>query len=183
MSMLTISALMTAARPSPDPHLDRPVAAGDIATLLGPAFGDISRLFRRRFDRAAQPLGLTRAQWLCLGRLARHPGVTQRELAELMDVAPITLSRIVTRLEREGWIARRADPADRRVRRLYLTPRAEPLIGELFQLARALEEEVFSVLTPAERRRLKDMLERILDRLGARPAGGGAGGGTEGAAR
>lgn len=177
MSMLIISALMKAARPSPDPHLDRPVAAGDIAALLGPAFGDISRLFRLRFDRAAQPLGLTRAQWLCLGRLARFPGVTQRALAELMDIAPITLSRIVTRLEREGLVVRRRDPADRRVRRLYLTPRAEPLIAELYTLARTLEDEVFSVLTAAERRRLKDMLDRILARLADRPAGGAEEGG------
>ena len=146
-----------------------PVAQADLASLIGPVFGDVSRLFRRRFDRAAQPLGLTRAQWLCLGRLARFPGVTQRELAELMDVAPITLSRIVTRLEREGLVTRRADPADRRVRRLYLTPAAGPLIAELFTLARRLEDEILAVLTPVERRQLKDMLDRLARRLGGRP--------------
>ncbi|RMF73450.1 MAG: MarR family transcriptional regulator [Alphaproteobacteria bacterium] len=153
-------------------------AEADIASLIGPVFGDVSRLFRRRFDRAAQPLGLTRAQWLCLGRLARFPGVTQRELAELMDVAPITLSRIVTRLERDGLIARHADPADRRVWRLYLTPEAEPLILKLFALARQLEDEILAVLTPAERAQLKDMLHRIASRLAGRA--GDAGNRTEG---
>ncbi len=167
------------ASPTAPEEADQPVGQADLATLIGPVFGDVSRLFRRRFDRAAQPLGLTRAQWLCLGRLARFPGVTQRELAELMDVAPITLSRIVTRLERDGLITRRADPADRRVRRLYLTPAAGPIIAELFALARRLEEEMLAVLTPAERCQLKDMLDRLARRLAGRPSpdeSGGKGG-------
>ncbi len=162
--------------PAAPKRTDQPVGQADLATLVGPVFGDVSRLFRRRFDRAAQPLGLTRAQWLCLGRLARFPGVTQRELAELMDVAPITLSRIVTRLERDGLIAREADPADRRVRRLHLTPAAEPIIAELFALARRLEDEILAVLTPAERRQLKNMLDRLARRLAGRDGPDGTGG-------
>ncbi len=173
MSVLIISPLMTEKRRSSATSAVSPGTETDIAALIGPVFGDVSRLFRRRFDRAAQPLGLTRAQWLCLGRLARFPGVTQRELAELMDVAPITLSRIVTRLERDGLIARRADPADRRVWRLYLTAEAEPLILKLSALARQLEEEILAVLTPAERAQLKDMLHRIAARLAGRAGGGG----------
>ncbi len=176
--MLTISLLMKSKGMSPTATrgADEPVGQADLASLVGPVFGDVSRLFRRRFDRAAQPLGLTRAQWLCLGRLARFPGVTQRELAELMDVAPITLSRIVTRLERDGLIARRADPADKRVRRLHLTPAAEPIIAELFTLARQLEDDILAVLTPAERRQLKDMLDRLARRLAGRESPNEAGG-------
>ena len=89
---------------------------------------DVARLMRTRFDRWARTYGMTRAQGVILARLARQPGMTQNEMAGLCEVEPITVGRLVDRLEARGLLERRLDPADRRIRRLHLLPacRADP---------------------------------------------------------
>lgn len=96
---------------------------------------------RTRFDQWARNYGMTRAQGVILIRLASQPGISQIEMASICEVEPITVGRLVDRLEARGLIERRADPSDRRVRRLHLLPAAEPLLekieaykGELMQL-------------------------------------------------
>lgn len=92
---------------------------------------EVAHLLRLAVDKKARIYGMTRAQWLILLRLHRQPGMSQKELAELLEVEPITVARLVDRLEQRGMVERRADPADRRVWRLPLLPAAEPLIAKI----------------------------------------------------
>ena len=89
---------------------------------------DVARLMRVRADQHARLTGMTRAQWVLLVWLERKPGITQNELASLVEVEPITIARLVDRLEARGVVERRHDPRDRRVRRLHLTQAAAPLL-------------------------------------------------------
>src|SRR6202050_371103 len=86
---------------------------------------DVARMLRTRFDRWARTYGLTRAQGVILARLNRQPGLSQIELAAICEVEPITVGRLVDRLEARGFLERRPDPADRRVRRLHLLPASD----------------------------------------------------------
>jgi MarR family transcriptional regulator for hemolysin len=93
--------------------------------------GDTARLIGTYADRVARRQGMTKAQWVLLLKLSRHPGLSQKDLAELMEVEPITVGRLVDRLEARGLVARDADGQDRRVWRLRLTSAAEPLLQVL----------------------------------------------------
>src|SRR5689334_11950907 len=98
----------------------------DANLSLGSLLNDVSRLMRKKFDQRAKELRLTRAQYYLLAKLARHEGIKQVELAELLEVEPISAARLVDRMEAAGWVERRADPADRRARRVFLAPKARP---------------------------------------------------------
>jgi MarR family transcriptional regulator, transcriptional regulator for hemolysin len=104
---------------------------------------DVARLMRTRFDRWARTYGMTRAQGIILGRLARQPGMTQNEMAGLCEVEPITVGRLVDRLEARGLLERRLDPSDRRIRRLHLLPASEPILKEI----QRYKEELFRDVT------------------------------------
>lgn len=95
---------------------------------------DVARLLRTYADQRARQFGMTRAQWAVLVRLELAEGLKQSELAELLDLQPITLTRLVDRLCANGLIERRPDPADRRAKRLYLTAQARPLMDRLAEL-------------------------------------------------
>jgi MarR family transcriptional regulator for hemolysin len=99
---------------------------------------DVARLLRTYADQRARQFGMTRAQWAVLARLEHNEGLKQSELAEMLDLQPITLTRLVDRLCASGLIERRADPGDRRVKRLYLTPQARPLMDRLAELGHDL---------------------------------------------
>jgi MarR family transcriptional regulator for hemolysin len=103
---------------------------------------DAARLLRTYADQQARRFGMTRAQWAVLARLEYAEGMKQAELAELLDLQPITLTRLVDRLCANGLIERRADPADRRAKRLYLTAQARPLMNRLAELGEAMMETV-----------------------------------------
>jgi DNA-binding MarR family transcriptional regulator len=102
---------------------------------------ETAHAMRRAFDRQAATLGVTRAQWKVLFRLSRTPGLRQVELADLLEVEAITLSRIVDRLADAGLVERSADPSDRRAWRLHVTVKAEPLIAKLRTLGNGLIAE------------------------------------------
>ena len=91
----------------------------------------LARLIRTEADRRARAHGMTRAQWTLLVRLEAQPGLLQKELAEILEVEPITVARLVDRLEQRGMVERRADPGDRRCWRLHLTDAVLPLLGEI----------------------------------------------------
>ena len=135
---------------------------------LGTMLADTSRLLRRSFDVRARDIGVTRAQWQVLTTLLRHEGVNQGGLAELLDVEPITVCRMVDRLQEAGLVERRADPADRRSWRLFLAPRAHDLLAELRPLADALIEDALTGIDQDERDQLRDLLDRIRDNLSHR---------------
>lgn len=92
---------------------------------------DTAQLMRRHVDRRARQHGMTRAQWALLARLERQPGISQNELAHIIDVEPITIGRLVDRLEDGGFVQRSSDPADRRIWRLSLTEKAAPMLAEI----------------------------------------------------
>ena len=95
---------------------------------------DVARLLRTFADQRARQFGMTRAQWAVLARLESNEGLKQSELAEMLDLQPITLTRLVDRLAANDLIERRADPDDRRAKRLYLTQAARPLMDRLAEL-------------------------------------------------
>ena len=95
---------------------------------------DVARLLRTYADHKAAQFGITRAQWVVLVRLDRSEGLKQSEVAEMLDLQPISLTRLLDKLSDCGLIERRADPHDRRAKRLFLTPAARPLLEKLGDL-------------------------------------------------
>jgi len=118
---------------------------------LGFLLADVSRLARKEFDRRVRDLGLTRAQWLFLYYLARQPGCSQSEMAELLQMEKITVSRQAERLEKAGWIQRDDHAADGRAYHLELTGRAERIIARLDERADRLRSDYLQGLTPGRR--------------------------------
>lgn len=110
---------------------------------------DVARMIRRRADQMARLRGTTRAQWIVLSRLARNPGMSQSELATEVEVEPITVARLIDRLEVRGLVERRHDPHDRRLRRLHLTACARPLLEEVDSLRAELNEATTQGIDPS----------------------------------
>lgn len=128
------------------------------------------RALRRYFDRRAAALGVTTAQWRVIAHVGHAPGLKQVELAERLDVEPITAGRIVDRLEEAGLIERQPDPGDRRVWRLFLTGKAEPISGKLRELAEDMAEEAFAGFTPGQLVVIRDQLASMRENIGAAEA-------------
>ena len=124
---------------------------------------------RRAFDRRAAPLGVTRAQWRVLAWLDREPGLRQVELADHLDVEPITLCRIIDRLQESGLVERRRDLEDRRAWRLHLTDKARPLVDQLRALAGVMAGEAFAGLSAESIDNVRAALAQVRDNL-ATPA-------------
>ena len=110
---------------------------------------DVGRLLRTYADQKARLHGMTRAQWAVLLRLERREGLKQSDLAENLDIQPITLTRLVDRLCDSGLIERRPDPNDRRAKRLYLTPAALPLLDRIATQVEDLAETILAGVDPA----------------------------------
>jgi MarR family transcriptional regulator for hemolysin len=120
---------------------------------------DVARLLKTYADQRARQFGISRAQWAVLIRIDRHEGLKQSELADMLDLQPISLTRLLDRLADSGLIERRADPNDRRANRLYLKPDAKPLLGRLAELGADLMETVLEGLSDTS-------IERMLKELG-----------------
>ena len=116
---------------------------------------------RKRFDRRARTLGLTRAQWRVMALLSRHQGINQTALADRLEIEPITLGRHIDRLQENGWVERRPDPDDRRVWRIFLTDKAEPVLEELEKIAIWNRDGAMADFSETERERFIDDLIRI----------------------
>ncbi|MEO9132100.1 MAG: MarR family transcriptional regulator [Sphingomonas sp.] len=142
---------------------------------LGFLISDVSRLMRRRFDERARLIGVTRAQWRTLTTLARHEGINQGGLAELLEVEPITLCRMIDRLEEAGLVERRRDPADRRAWLIYITPKARPLIVQLRGLADGMIEDSLNGLDDTKLTALMETLRAIRTNLNTTTEGDEAG--------
>jgi DNA-binding MarR family transcriptional regulator len=121
---------------------------------------ETAHAMRKAFDRRAVGLGVTRAQWKVLFRLTRQPGLRQIELADMLDIEPITLSRIIDRLEEAGLVERVADPADRRAWRLHVTAKAQPLVEKLRAVADEMISEAFAGIDPKEIEIARQVLSR-----------------------
>jgi MarR family transcriptional regulator, transcriptional regulator for hemolysin len=134
---------------------------------IGFLISDVARLMRTAFDRRVRDLGLTRSQWLVINRLHRHPGATQSELAEMREVEKATAGRMVDRMEKKGWVVRRADAADRRVNRLHLTHEADLLQVQLAQIADRTVDDALALLSARERDRFSESMRRVKRQLQA----------------
>jgi DNA-binding MarR family transcriptional regulator len=128
---------------------------------IGFLINDTARLFRRMFDGNIRDLGMTSLQWRTVARLKRDPGMRQSELADLLEVEPITLSRMIDRLAESGMVCRKPDPNDRRAWNLYLTDKAEPLMAQLQREADAVQELALTGLSEDERALLGELVERM----------------------
>ena len=123
--------------------------------------GETAHALRKAFDRRAVGMGVTRAQWKLLFRLERNPGLRQIELADMLDIEPITLSRIVDRLAEAGLVERVADPADRRAWRLHVTTKSRPLIEKLRGIANEMTAHAFEGVSPEHLKIAREVLERV----------------------
>ena len=146
----------------------------DLDRSFGFLVNDVARLFGRRFDQNGRRLGLTRAQCRTLGYLTRNEGINQAGLADLLEIRPMTLVRQIDRMEEAGWIERRPDPADRRARRLFLTAKARPILGRIWNVANATRDEALARLSPVQAETLIDLLHRVHATLSATSAAASA---------
>ena len=119
---------------------------------------DVARMLRTFADHKAAQFGITRAQWVVLARLDRSEGLKQSELAEILDLQPISLTRLLDKLCESDLIERRADPIDRRAKRLFLTPAARPLLEKLGDLG---EELMGTALSGVDRESVQHMIEKL----------------------
>ena len=128
---------------------------------------ETAHALRKAFDRRASALGVTRAQWKVLFRLTRYPGLRQVELADMLDVEPITLCRIVDRLEEAELVERQRDPEDRRAWRLQVTDKAKPLVERLKSLGSELVGEAFADIDRSELDQVRGVLARVRENVAA----------------
>lgn len=126
---------------------------------------DIARLQRRVFARNASDLDLTRSQWSVLISLFRHEGIKQAALASMLEIEPITLVRLLDKLEAMGLVERRFDPDDRRIKRLYLQDTAQGTLEKIWKIGEITREQALFGLSEAERDTLCSLLSRIKTNL------------------
>jgi MarR family transcriptional regulator for hemolysin len=129
------------------------------------ALGEVQRLMRAYADKEAARYGITRAQWAVLAKLERSEGMKQTELAEQLEMQPITLTRLIDKLCDNGWIERRGDENDRRVNRLYLKKAARPLLGKLAGLKSEITSAALEGISPIDAERLVSQLESIKENV------------------
>ena len=139
----------------------------DVGRTFGLLVHDVSRLIKRRFDRRARQVGLplTRQQGSVLVHIAGHEGVSQAEVATWLGVEPIALVRMLDKLHEEGLVERRAHPTDRRVRTLWLTEAAHPVVEQILAINRAIRDEAFAGLAHAAHDAMADLLGQVKENL------------------
>jgi MarR family transcriptional regulator, transcriptional regulator for hemolysin len=132
---------------------------------LGYLIHDVSRLRRKAFDEIVKPLGVTRAQWWIIAHLARHDGMVQTQLAQMLDVGKASLGALLDRLEATEFIERRPEPTDRRAKRVFLTKNSHQLLEQLVAAESAFNATILANLTEKDRSELVRLLSSIKDAL------------------
>src|SRR5579872_4183584 len=126
---------------------------------------ELQRLMRAFADREAARYGITRAQWAVLAKVERFEGMKQTELAEQMEMQPITLTRLIDKLFDNGWIERRGDESDRRVNRLYLTKAGRALLGRMSALKSEITATALEGISAPDAQRLLTQLEAVKENV------------------
>jgi MarR family transcriptional regulator, transcriptional regulator for hemolysin len=142
---------------------------------VGFLISDVSRLMRRVYDRRVEPLGVTRAQWRVLVHLYRREGVSQTELAAILEIEKPTLGRLVDKLEEKGWVERQVDERDQRARRLVITDAVRPMIERLKVFAEAVNEDSMAGLDAEQERQFVEILLAVKTNLNGLLANGSNG--------
>ncbi|MBI1259124.1 MAG: MarR family transcriptional regulator [Chloroflexi bacterium] len=139
----------------------------DPTCSFGFVMQDVARLMRRNFNRRIQEqeLGLTQAQWQALAHISVREGMSQAALAEILEAQPITVARMIDRMEAAGWVERRPDPDDRRAVRLYKMPKAEPILNQMWDLAAETRGAATEGISEKEKELLLDILQRMRKNL------------------
>jgi DNA-binding MarR family transcriptional regulator len=132
---------------------------------LGFLMHDVSRLRRIVFDNFMKPLAVTRSQWWVLAYLSRHDGMIQSDLATVLELGKAALGGLIDRLEASGFIERRPDASDRRVKRVYLTSRGNQTVKEMRELSHGMSEQILEGLDHEQRLQLADMLNLVKHNL------------------
>ena len=145
------------------------IKAEDIS--FGYLLNDVTLLFRKHFDRRAVKFGLTRAQWRATKMLYYREGLRQTELAELLEMEPIAVGRVIDRLQAAGFVERRPDPKDRRAWRLYVTDQARAVIADMELIAHGLRKDATRGIEVAEMQQAMGVLNRIKENLQALDGG------------
>lgn len=140
----------------------------DFNRSFGFVLHETARLLSKRYDQRAKSLGLTRAQIQVLAYLVYHEGINQAGLAELIEMEPISLARLIDRMEQAGWVQRRPDPRDRRAWRLYITDKAKPVFAEMIAIGAEVRGEALAGFTEAERDQVMELLMRVRRNLSER---------------
>ena len=141
----------------------------DLNRQLGFLLKDTSRRYTRRFEERAQALSLTLPQCRALLHLENSEGVSQKRLSELTELDPMTLVRILDRMEADGWVQRRFDPTDRRAHTLWLTPKSKPVLEHIAHLIAEVRAETLHGLSNDERSKLIELLGRVHANLSSLP--------------
>jgi DNA-binding MarR family transcriptional regulator len=145
----------------------------DLSRNFGFILNDVARLMRTTFDRRVRSLGFTRSQWWVLNHLFRNDGVTQSELAVILEVEKATLGRLLDRMEAKGWVRREEHASDRRAKRVYLTEEVQPAIKAMRAAAAELRRDALSGLPPEKQDQFVDTLLTIKANLSKYENGNG----------
>ena len=132
---------------------------------IGYLFHDVARFRSVVYDHFVQPYGLTRAQWRVLGTLLSKDGLSQRELCDRIEIGAVTLSGLIDRLEVQGWVERREDPDDRRVKRVWRTERVKEIQDIMECRSNGLNKMALKGLSPKQIQQLVNMLELVKSNL------------------
>ncbi len=133
-------------------------SAPDFERSLGFLLHDVARLLRRAFDRRVKHIGLTRSQWFVLAHIHRSDGQTQTALAEELDMERAPLGKLIDRLEESGWLDRRPDPVDRRVKRIFKTAKIAPIMAAMTSVSESVYDDVLNGVSAEQREKFIDML-------------------------
>jgi DNA-binding MarR family transcriptional regulator len=150
----------------------------DLSRNFGFILSDVARLLRTAFDRRVKSLGLTRSQWWVLNHLYRNDGITQSELAEILEVERATLGRLLDRLEAKGWVRREGHAGDRRAKRVFLTEEVEPALKAMRAAAAELRRDALTGISTEEQSRFVDALLAVKANLSRTDNGSANGNGA-----
>lgn len=139
----------------------------DDENYIGYTITDVARLMRTVFERRVRAFGLTRAQWLVIARVHRRPGLSQSEVADLLEIEKAPAGRLIDRMQAKGWLERRDDSSDRRVNRLHLTAEGERLHAAIWPIAEVTVDDALSDLSAKEQRQLTGLMTRVKAKLQA----------------